>query len=113
MTDYWYEGVEEKEPVEKGLESIVYDIDHYGACTDEEPCHGLQSIMEASDLKGGGIVGIVESSEDAVPNLVGFLPAPSMRRGRMLALNFCPCCGKDLREKRSLILGLAGPTLLQ
>lgn len=82
---------------QEGFEATTYDIEAFGQCTDEEPCHGLQTLMSASCVEHGGIVGMIEKPDTKVPDYVGFVPTPDHRNGQMLVFNFCPCCGRDLR----------------
>jgi hypothetical protein len=105
--------VQVEQPTDVAIESLSYDPEKQGRCTDEIPCHGLQVLMESSCLEHGGIVGIVQNSGETKPGIVGFIPAPDHRQGQLLAFNYCPCCGKGFEGRGGLVLGVQGPTLLQ
>lgn len=102
-----------EQPVpQEPFESVSYDVEKLGACTDEAPCQGLQVLMSASCVEHGGIVGMVNGDPEAkVPELIGFIPTPHHRRGHLLSFNFCPCCGRDYRG--TMVLGSEGPSTIQ
>ena len=101
------------QPPQEAFESVHYDVEKLGACTDEEPCQGLQVLLSASCVEHGGVIGMVNHNPEAkVPELIGFIPTMHHRRGHLLAFNFCPCCGRDYRGS-GMVLGSEGPTTIQ
>lgn len=98
-------------PAPESIESVMYDVDALGGCSDEEPCQGLQTLMAASCVEHGGVLGLAHGTAPKLPDLIGYLPTQGHRRGHLLAFNFCPCCGRDYRG--DTVLGSEGPTTIQ
>jgi hypothetical protein len=89
---------------------MFYDPTSAEVCSENHPCAGMSILLMSSCVEHGGIVSMSELPETNALEFVGFIPPPAHdREGKVAILNYCPCCGRALRE---FTTGLREPTNL-